>query len=438
MFRFKASPALACLFTLGAAQANAQALAEDETFRLSALADLRFVENANLRPSSEININEWQWRGGLAARGQLSNDWARWITDYEIEDRRFSGQEGFDDQVLLGRSTLQLGRDSQPVYAILSHASRELLVDPAEGAARRNIDQRVISDATIYGNLEPGQGNRVSSWVNVADIRYRNAEVNDARRYGGGVGYNRLVSMPSTVGVSFSGYNMDFYNADLEVVYLRAALTWQTNLRHLSYLLEGGYNQSRSDQQTFSAPFVNLMFNYERAGQMWGASARQWLSDTSQGRGEFQVDTPALDQPAGRLGVVDQLRRREFQINWRNEMLCIGCRVDLELGVEEEAFRQFEELDNREWFSRANFTYVANRHVTLDTRLLYRYYEFTDLAERGDYQDYRLEFRAQFNSLMRRGELEWLVGGVIREFDDRNGYSSGYTGLTLRYELYRR
>lgn len=436
MFQRKASTVLLSLAGLGAAQVSAQA--QEETFRLNALADIRFVENADMRPSSAEGIDQWEWRGGLSARGQLSNDWARWVTDYELQDRRYSEQEGFDDQVLLGRSTLQLGQETQRLYGVLSHSTRELLLDPAEGEARRNIDQRTITDAAVYGSLEPGAGNRVSAWLSASDIRYGDTDVNDAQRYGGGVSYTRLLSPLSNISGSISGYNLDYQALDTEMIYTRAALSWQTQLRYLSYELEGGYNQARSEGRTFSSPFVNITLDYERASQGWRFSARQWVSDTSQGRGEFDIETVAPDRQAGRLGVIDQLLRQELMLAWRHDNPCIGCRLIWSVGVESEEFREFDQFDNREWFSRIDFTYIANRHVTLGSGGRFRYYDLTDRFTEGDYVDYRLELRAIFTSLMTHGQLEWYAGSIWREYEARDGYTSAYTGVTLRYQLYSR
>lgn len=414
-----------------------QAPAENLTIDIR--GDIRGVENANLSPTAADAIDEIEWRTSLIARGDLDNDWALLETDYEFTDRRYSKRDLRNEQLIIGRSALTLGRENRPAQLVLEHTSRQVSIDPLDADIPENRDTRATYSATGYGNIISRGANRLSTWVNYTSIRYDETELNEADRFGGGIAYHRQLSPLYRVGVALDGYDLDFRTTDEGIEYRRATLSWEGQLRSWGAAAEVGLNQQKFADNTSTSPFVSLTGAYQSGAQTYRITARQWLTDTAQGGRDASQNLTGTPGQDGRLGVIDQYLRQDLLFAWEHAAPCQSCQLVLTVGTEIEDYEQRRDLNTDELYITAAFDYLASRTKTVGVRGRYGRVEYDETFGDGEkYDRYTLRFFIAFPQLVRNGALELYVGGVARESNFAETYSSGHIGLAFNYRIYDR
>lgn len=433
------------LAVLGGVALSQAALAQrqNDTVGLSidGAIDVQSVENAGLQPDSEENVSEVQTITSLSANGRVEGSWAEFVTDYSVEDRRYSEFDEDDERLILGDSVLTLGPQHRRYYAQLSHSSREVSLDPLVADRPRNRDNRVFLSAVLYGSLNPGSGNTLGFWGGVTDIQFDESIENEAVRYNVGAMLERSVSAVSRAGISLTGYELEYQNLEgSDLTYSRVAMTWRTELRRLSYGLEVGGNRIETDTDTNTSPSLALDLAYNSGPQAVFLSFNQYLSDTSQGaQATNEVGSITDVEVDGRLsGVVDQFKLQQFAFSWVHAQVCAGCELRFNVGADQEAYVTYPEFDSRELKAGLSFGYRATPSVTLSLRGDYRDFEETNAEVDRGYDHVLAEFMVSFPQIIRDGQLDLFAGTEKRDFDLGEGYDSNYAGLRFRYRFYQR
>ncbi len=411
--------------------------------------EIRYVENATQARDPELEVDEFQWRGGLVVRGQLNNGWAFFNSDYELTDRRYTeravrdpdtGQinaRRTDDQLLLGRAALQLGRDTQRLYVTLDHSTQEVVNDPLAGNVPGNRDTRTIMGATANSALRMKHGDFLHLWANVTDIRYDERIFNEALRQGGGMSYTRAISPLYRAGFTVSGYDLEYRNIDQELTNYRAFLWWQAQLRYLDYGVKLGYDyfDVGEDRDAISAPYIDLSLAREQGVHGFRISIRNWLTETAQGN----MNSANFDGSLGADGqrdINDQYERTDLILTWLHRRPCVGCSLSVDLGLQREDYQVRTDRSGRESFLRGSFNYDMSRNLGLTFSTGINLVEYTE-EELTGFTEARGSVSLNFRNLMRYGSLSASVGTVAREYEsDSAAYTSHYVGLNFSYELY--
>lgn len=403
--------------------------------------DVRSVENAGLQPDGEEQVSEIQTITSLSANGRVEGSWAELVTDYSVEDRRYSEFDDEDERLILGDSVLTLGPQHRRYYLQLSHSSREVSIDPLVADRPANRDNRVFLSGVLYGSLNPGDGNTLGFWTGVTEIQFDESSVNEGTRYNVGTMFERSVSAVSRAGISATGYELKYrYLEDSDLTYTRLAATWRTELRRLSYGFEIGSNRIETDTDTNTSPSFALDLGYISGPQSVTLSFNQYLSDTSQGAQATSEAAPITNvEVDGRLaGIVDQFKLQQFAFSWAHTQVCAGCELRFNAGADQESYVTFPEFDSRELNAGLIFSYRATAAVTLALRGDYRSFEEVNTEPSGGYDQTLTDFIVSFPRIIRDGQLDLLVGREQRDFDLGEGYESNYAGIRFRYRFYER
>lgn len=417
----------------------AQSQPDPVGLRIDGAVDIRSVDNAGLQPKSSDNVSEIQTTTSLGAEGRLQGSWAEFLTNYRAEDRRYSEFKEDDERIILGDSVLTLGPQRRHYYFQLSHSSREVSLNPLEADRPANRDNRVFISGVLYGSIAPGKGNTLGAWISATDIQFDESVQNEARRHNAGLVFVREVSPVSQAGVNVTGYDLEYQNLDgSDLRYTRVAATWRTELRRLSYGTEIGSNRIETDSYSYSSPSIAADLAYVSGPQSLRVSYNQFLSDTSQGaQSSSQVASITDVEVDGRLaGVIDQYKLQQFAFSWEHAQICSSCTLSVIMGMDQERYVSFRELDSRELSARMRFSYRASPAIVFSLQAGYRDFDEVNVEPSSGYDQTSLDFTTSFPRLIRNGQLDLLLGGLKRDFDLGEGYETTYVGLRFSYRFY--
>lgn len=410
---------------------------EEDALRVSALLDLRSVDNAARRADAEEDVTELQTRANLLAVGQLSGRLYDFETDYSLQTRRYSEFSDRNEQQLLGSSDLLFGTSNRRHYLQLSHSSRDFLLDPEGVDVPQNRDNRTIISAGGYTSTYLGRPNTLSFEASVSDIRFSENVDNEALRVSAGSTLSRRIKPNHTLGIQLMGYQLDYTNTDEELTYRQVALLWEGALQRSEFTLELGYNAMEREEETTTSPLVRLDWAYQTAAQRFVLSAGHWLSDTSQGGGLDVVAAPTAGVD-GRVQVVDQFERTDLALRWSHASPCPSCTVAAALSVQTEDYIQFPEFSSREVNVELQGGYQLNPSLILRLRSVVGSFTEPEDETSNDYIQTVIDAGAAFPDLVRDGMLEVFVGVESRDFDRGNGFTSGFIGASFEYVLFDR
>lgn len=427
---------------LGGLVATAHAQVESESLvglEVKAALDVRGVENAGLQPDSEDDVSETQITSSLAAIGRLQGTWADFMTNYNLEDRRYSEFSEEDERVLLGDSRLILGPQHRRYYARFSHSSQEVSLDPLAEDLPSNRDNRTFFSGALFGSARLGRVNLLTVWVDATDIQFDETTENEALRYSAGMNFDHAISPLYSIGVAVTGYDLQYrYLEDNDITYGRVAATWQAELRRLRYSAELGANSIEREEDTTSSPSAKFELRYQSGPQSVTATYNQFLSDTSQGSNETTAFDPAVEVDGRLEGEIDQFKSRQLRLAWGHSAICRGCTLQLDLGLDDEDYLTFTALSSREFFTGAIFTYLATPNLRLSLRGDLRDFEEVNSLAASGYTQTTAVFGLGFPRLIRDGQLDLYVGAVDRDAESQGDYTSSYVGARFEYVLYDR
>lgn len=410
--------------------------AQEESFRIETGLDTRYVKNANLAASDDLEIDEIQADLSLSASGKLENAWSVFTSDLNFVARHYQEQDSRDEQVLIGDLLYRVGRQEAPFALELEYSSEEVSIDPTLGDIPFNRDSRAISSATVIAASPERKANVFLATAGASQVRLDEFSQNNSDRLFATLRYSRRVSPVFAAGIEVSVQQIDYEAGELDSDLYTAKFHAASNLRRASWTAQLGYDRIETGEDEFESPHVLLRFAATPGVQTFNVEARQWMADTSAGDGNsFRFDD-VLGQD-GRLGVVDQYINKNLALDWSTPAWCRGCRISTGVSYHEEEYNLFNVFDTSEINARVGLEYQAGPSWSVYSRLALADVDYTNDDSRS-YEEQRTEIGFR-SSYYRNLQLSGMVHLRSREVsDDPNSRSGSYIGLGLTYLLYSR
>ena len=420
-----------CLVPL--ASASAQDTQNASTWTLDLGLQSEYTDNANR--SREQKISERQDEANLRFGLTHENSWLKLEGDYNASERRFDKDSQENRSRLEGESRLELGKAQDPAQLEIRNSRRTQLNNPDDDNLLSNTDEREIWTAEPTLRWRTSDANTLSLRGTYSDIRFRDNAERDSDRKGGSLFWQRSIS--ATDSLIFSGQFFDIgFDARPELDYelIRANLTYQAQLRRLSYRLQLGYEESdRENGESFSSPSYEVEVRYDSGVHRLELYADRFISDNSTGggnRGEFDNFNP-VDAAGGQL---DQLERTNIELTWSTDILCSRCSFNLRVFYQDDDF--LERLDDlSETGAEARLSYQLSRQSSANFRVRRRTQDFSSVSDRtdSDRDQFRITYRYQTNI-----DLRLEIFALYEERDSDNfldGHIETRAGLRLSYRF---
>ena len=420
-----------CLVPL--ATATAQTTQNERFWSLELGLETEYTDNAN--KSRRQKISERQDEANLRLGLEHENSWMKLEGDYNASERRFDKDTQENRSRLEGESRLELGKDQDPAQLEISNSRRTQLNSPDDDNLLSNTDEREIWTAEPTLRWRTGDANTLSFRGTYSDIRFRDNAERDSDRKGGSLFWQRNLS--ATDRLIFSGQFFDIgFDARPELDYelTRANLTYQTQLRRLSYRLQLGYEESdRENGQSFSEPSYEVEVGYDSGVHRLELYADRFISDNSTGggnRGEFDNFNP-VDAAGGQL---DQLERTNIELTWSTDILCSRCSFNLRVFYQDDDFLERRD-DLTETGAEARLSYQLSRQSTVGLRVRRRTQDFSSASDRtdSDRDQFRITYRYQTHI-----NLGLELFALYEERDSDNpveGHTETQAGVRLSYRF---
>ena len=243
------------------------------------------------------------------------------------------------------------------------------------------------------------------------------------------------MSALTSTGIELNGYRLDYDNFDdRSFDYRRASVFLRTELRYLSYEFNVGRNSVTEDFRD-SSPFYDVSVVYDKTINRFSFTFNQFLTDTSQGSdGESFGNTSG---PDGRLGIIDQYKRRDARLSWRSESLCSRCSTNMTVGLQTEDYQNAVQLDSEEYFGSLFTAYQARSNIGLSAEVRYQKVNFVSNDE--NYNEVNTNLAITWQNVLKRGRLRLYAEQQRRDAEqDPQDFTQSVLGLTFSYPLYRR
>ncbi len=339
---------------------------------------------------------------------------------YRLEARRYQRSTFSSDEVISGRSAMNVALVPGSLQWLTDHVRSENLIDRREADRPDNRRESNTLGTGLTYQLGGSSPNQFTARAR-AELFDSNRGFDDSIRYIGSASYRRLTSPVQSVGLTASGTKVD-YDEDLVPDFDRWTVqaTFDRQLRTVGIDLGVGYNEVRRSGFSSSgglALSANGFFE-PAAGHRFTASVSRRFTDrtraTLQGIPEFGDD---LEQGAADGNVFEETRfglgysfQRErwsyrLNLNWTDEDYDTVARDTRRLGL------------------RMNVGYRINPDLNLDFSLRGERRDFRDENREDDLlaADLRLRWALGRNTSLRLGvgyqERDSDAGG--RNYDER-------------------
>ncbi|MCC5888350.1 MAG: outer membrane beta-barrel protein [Gammaproteobacteria bacterium] len=391
-------PCLQALLFAAAAQgllvptALAQATGDEDRFSVEVGYEAEATDN--------VRREETGTRDDIIHRPRLSLGYAQGFNRvdlsaaYRLEARRYQRSSFSSDEVISGRSAMNVALVPGSLQWMTDHVRTENLIDrrQADRPDNRRESNTLGTGLTYqFGGRSP---NQVTAQAR-AELFDSNRGFDDSLRYIGSVSYRRLTSPVQSVGLSLSGTKVD-YDEELVPDFDRWTVqaTFNRQLRTVGVDLGVGYNEVRRSGFSSSGGLALTAdaFWEPAAGHRFTASASRRFTDrtraTLQGIPEFgddreqgAADGNVFEETQFGLGYSFQRERWSYRLslNWADEDYDTVARDTRRLGV------------------RMNVGYRINPDLDLD------------FSVRGTRRDFRDENRKD-DLLSSDLRLRWAVG----------------------------
>lgn len=399
---------------------------------------LEASQNSNPENLSDDDLieSELEQAGVLGLRGEIAGPHAQWSSDLNYEVRRFSEHEEADYELALGEADLTLGNERSRLLGEFSYTAEEELIDLRRGSTPDNLDFRAVSSGRLFLRSRNPQ-NRVSIFVNAANVEYEVSQLLESSQVGGGAIYQRAPSQTSLVSVETSGYSLDYKrNDEASYDYYLVTAAWRQMLRRMQYQVTIGANSIEKEEKSTS-PYYRLGLEWREPSYSYRASFQQFLTDTSKGAGRTDSGD-VVDPGNGRLTIVDQYRFQEAELFYRNSSICHRCDLTARAVWQREDYQTFKEENNTQRQFGVDFGYQPRRRLALSLSMRQASLQGDSATSRDDYTEQALRLSAVRSQLAKRGRLELFAQALSRDFDEGEGYDQDLVGLRFDWLLYER
>ncbi|MES2822424.1 MAG: hypothetical protein V4732_02400 [Pseudomonadota bacterium] len=398
-------------------------------------ASVASEESNNARKTTTDQINERQDQYNLRLGGEVINSLLDFNAEYLATARNYAKDTQENNNLLEGRSTLLIGKNTQPADLLIEHSRVTVLKKPDATNLVENQDEREITSATptLRGRLSPVD--YIYLQGQLTKVNYAENGNKNSRREGGVLGLEHKISVTDKIKLFAQQTDIQFDGSPLEnYVYRSAQIEYSTQLRQLSYSVQAGMNQSipENDEKVLRPKYAfELIFN--SGTQTFSLSLLQELTDASLGGGNKVVggQSPSENDSAHNL---DRFERKHVTASWSTQALCDSCSLVIGAYHIRDHYLPLEQLSTQRGWS-FGLNYSLSHRSLITTSLLKGESEFTDSTFGEDFksQTVRVAFVHKLNN-------DFSVGFHVNHEKRDSGldgetYSERFIGASINYEF---
>lgn len=280
----------------------------------------------NARRTESGGTSERQDRYGLTVASDYENNLVDLDVSYSAQERRFNEDSQPKRSFVEGDFDLLLGKPHHVADLLLSHSRRSALRQPDQVDLLVNRDERDIYSAVPTLRARLTAVNLLLLQGHYSKIQYRFDDARDSERVGGNLIWQHTVSATDQIQVKATRTEVNFdISSELDYTYHALTAAYSVALNRLSYMIEVGYNETKTDTgDRFSSPTLHLEAAYEYGLHRFSATVRQFITDSSQAGGNLG-DPGSFGAGRDTVGQMDQLERRSTDVRWNYLGLCQRC-----------------------------------------------------------------------------------------------------------------
>lgn len=397
--------------------------------------DALYMQNASRTPVEENQVDEPQTRYGTNLFGSVNTDQIELSADYDFYQNDYYEDTQRDRFIRTGRSELVLGTENTFYQLDVAHSTQRFLTDPTGPSTLENTDQRDIVSVSPLLRLRPG-ANNISVAGHYSNIVYKETDINDSERVGFGIDWNRRISPLYSIGLGYLENEIDYELGDTgDYTYRRAAFTFASNLRLVSYRLEIGANEAEPlEGEAVDGVYYDFELLYGRPSNTWSLTAQRSITDTSLGNANNPFFSEGITSDVSR-NIQDRLERRSVGANWRSDFLCYRCDLSLRAGYEDERYFTTSSENRSEHFVGSILRYRLRPSVSLNFSLEYTFRDFEDGGLSRDYNVVDAMVAVEFDPFLRYFHTQVWYEHERRIPVSGSQYYTNAVGITLAYDF---
>ncbi len=355
--------------------------------------------------------------------------------NYSVSQNNFSEDSQPDRGTQSGRSSLNLGRESDIVQLLLEHSAQLVLGNPDDLETLGNLNERNITTAQPSLNFRMSDVDGLSIIGVFQNISYDEQPDRDSSREGLRVQWDHRFSSISMFSLLASQEDVDFdalpffsYKQNyIELAYSAA-------LRNLTYTVAVGQDKSTRDgEELYSGGRYRFDMNYDLGNSVVGVRLSNNLTDNSRGDGNQASLSGDEEINQGSFRDADQIELTSEEIYFNSSMICARCTLSLSLSRVEESYTESNEFDN----VRSNFSATLGYQINTFNNISLSYRdsdrEFMQLSNR-DFQltrstmmyRYALSRDLDLNAFVERQDRTNTLNSAIDRTENQYGLGFGY------------
>jgi len=332
----------------------------------------------------------------------LTADYANWLVDadvnYNFYAQKFAENSQVDDEYLDGSSTLEFGKEHDPLGLVLSHSSRMLLQSPdAVDLIENQQERQIISAAPILRQRIFG-ADTIFLQGQATLVSFPDDDSQDSKRNSLSLGWTHPLSKISTVQFSAQQTDVSFDEQPISDYSLTDAMVaYSAQLRKLNYRVAVGYNElEREFGESHGAPSYNASLGYATGYHQINASLGREITDTSFGNGNID-DATTIPGGDGLSQNLDQIDRKKANLDWQTSVICARCSLLVGLSFVEDDYLEREET-SLNTYARTTFIYSLSNAANLTFRADRSKYAFKNKQIGSNYSMnyFSLEYNYRF------------------------------------------
>lgn len=392
-------------------------------------------ESNNARKASTDQISERQDQYNLRLGGEVNNSLLDFNAEYLATARNYAKETQENNNLLVGKSALLIGKNTQPADLLIEHSRFTVLKKPDATNLAENQDEREITAVTptLRGRISPVD--QIYIQGKLTTVNYAENENKNSRREGGILGLEHKLSVTDKIQLVAQQTDIQFDSAPLEnYVYRSAQLVYSTQLRQLSYSAQVGMNQSiPEDEEKVLRPKYAFELIFNSGTQIFSLSLLQELTDASLGGGNKVVEgqSPSENDSTHNL---DRFERKHVAASWSTPALCDSCSLVIGAYHIRDHYLPLEQLSTQRGWN-VGLNYSLSHRSLITTSLLSGESAFTDPTFGQDFksQTARVAFLHKLNN-------DFSVGVHVNNEKrdsrlDGETYSERFIGATINYEF---
>lgn len=393
----------------------------------------RYTDNALRTNNNEISERQDEFSAALLV--DYENSLIDLDTDYRASENRFDKETQPDRSMLEGNTELLIGKAYHPVDLLLVHSRRSVLGAQDQVNLLQNEDERQIFSAIPTGRIRLSRVDNLLIRGDYTKVDFRYADILNSERTGGSLIWQHRFSSISEMQVE-AQHTVITYDAlpNNDYEFQSASITYETELRYLSYRLSAGYSVSNPEVgEEFSAPTYRAEIDYRSGFNTFSLLVNQEITDTSLGDGNRGLlDDVNLDDATG-VGL-DQFKSRVVELRWQNQSLCGRCSAYASLLYEEEQYQNLIE-DNNQNVASIGLDYQISRASSVGFQASRQERRFESEVNRTDFTVTSVGVNYRYTFINDLDLRLFFIHDDSESDGDTLTYKENISGVTLTYRF---